>query len=114
MPKNNDVANIALKTMHNDILKSNPNATLTTKKMRVVLREKFNDIHARNASWMFTQSQYDVVRSHFDDAYRAKIERASKRNAKASTSKAPRKSRVVRDDKANVDAVVINNELQDA
>lgn len=78
-----ETASIVLKTLHNDILRDNPNATVTTKSMRVWLRANMNDVHDRNASWIFTQSQYDRVRSHFDPAYRARIERAAKRNAKS-------------------------------
>jgi hypothetical protein len=78
----NDDANIVLKTIHNDIMKSNANATLTTKQMRVWLRANMRDINERNKTWMFTQSQYDVVRSQFDVAYREKLKRDEKRNAK--------------------------------
>lgn len=110
---NNDRATIALKTMHDDIMRDDATFTRTTKQMRVVLRAMFNDIHERNASWTFTQSQYDRVRSHFDAKYRAKLERASKRNTtkRATTS---RKSRVVRDDTNDTNAIVVNNELHDA
>src|SRR3546814_5460199 len=45
-----------------------------------------------NATWIFTQSQYDIVRSHFDAKYRARIERAAKRE-----NATPRKSRPKRD-----------------
>lgn len=70
---------IVLKTLHDDIVKSNPSTTLTTKKMRVVLRAKANDIHAKNSSWTFTtQSDYDRVRSMFDPAYASRIAKASK------------------------------------
>jgi hypothetical protein len=98
-----ETPSIVLKTIHDDILKANANSTITTKSMRVWLRTHMRDAHSHNASWLFTQSQYDVVRSHFDATYRAKIERASKRNA---TTRTPRKSRVIDDNN-----VVVNNEL---
>jgi hypothetical protein len=71
---------IVLKTIHDDIMRDNANATITTKKMRARLRVEMREIHIANSSWIFTQSQYDVVRSMFDHAYNAKIERANKRN----------------------------------
>ena len=94
---------IVLKTIHNDIMRDNANATLTTKQMRAKLRVVMNDVHVRNSSWIFTQSQYDDVRAMFDASYRAKIERAQKRNAK--TNATPRK----RNAKTNVDVVETNN-----
>lgn len=105
----NEIANIALKTLHDDIMRDDATFTRTTKQMRVVLREKFAHIHDRNASWIFTQSQYNDVRSHFDAKYRAKLERANKRNA---TTRTPRKSRVIATPDAT--AIVVNNELHDA
>lgn len=84
--------NIALKTIHDDIMRDNANATITTKKMRVWLRANARDFaHAHNASWMFTQREYDVVRSQFDVKYASKIERASKRNTQSNDT--PRKAR---------------------
>lgn len=76
------VATIALKTIHNDIMKSNANATCTTKSMRVWLRANMRDVHAHNNAWMFTQNEYDRVRAHFDAKYRATLERATKRNTR--------------------------------
>lgn len=110
---NNATSNalIPLKSLHNDIVRDNPDFTRTTKQMRVVLREKFADIHERNASWSFTPSQYDRVRAHFDPKYAARIERANKRNAKTRT---PRKSRVIADNANATSAAVVNNELHDA
>ena len=113
--KSNETPSIVLKTMHNDIMRDNANATITTKKMRVWLRANMNDIHERNASWIFTQSQYDIIRSHFDATYRAKIERANKRNAKsndATTTRATRKTRAKSNDVANVDANATNDATQ--
>lgn len=100
-----ETPSIVLKTLHDDIMRDNANATVTTKKMRVWLRANMNDIHERNASWIFTQSQYDIVRSHFDAKYRERIERANKRNAKSNdaTTNAKRNTRK-RDTTTNVDA----------
>lgn len=82
---------IVLKTLHDDIVKSNPNTTLTTKSMRAKLRvvAATDPVvnHVRNSSWIFTQSQYDHVRAMFDAPYAAKMTRAAKRNT---TSRKPR------------------------
>jgi len=75
----NAIPTIVLKTIHDDIVRANANTTLTTKMMRAKLRVVMNDVHVRNSSWIFTTSQYDVVRAMFDATYRAKIERAQKR-----------------------------------
>lgn len=65
---------VVLKSLHDDIVRANPTTDLTTKKMRVTLRAKMSDVHARNSSWVFTtQSDYDRARSLFDAAYAAKI-----------------------------------------
>lgn len=77
--KSNEIPTIVLKIIHDDIMRANANATLTTKQMRAKLRVTMNEIHVRNSSWIFTQSQYDIVRAMFDATYRAKIERADKR-----------------------------------
>lgn len=98
----NETPSIVLKTIHNDIMRDNANATITTKQMRAKLRVVMNDVHVRNSSWIFTTSQYDVVRAMFDDVYRAKLERAQKRNAKSNAS--PRKART----KSNVDATNVD------
>jgi len=95
-------ATIVLKTLHDDIMRDNPNSTLTTKRMRVWLRANMRDSHDHNASWLFTQSQYDTARSHFDPAYRAKLERAAKRNAK-SPAATTRKRRAKTNDVLNVE-----------
>jgi hypothetical protein len=106
-----ETPSIVLKTIHDDILNANANATITTKQMRIWLRANMRDVHVHNASWLFTQSQYDVVRAQFDVAYRAKIERAMKRETRSHV--APRKCKsksidvvveVVNDDTSNVDA----------
>lgn len=83
------VATIALKTLHDDIMRDNANATITTKKMRVMLRKSYAHIHEHNNSWMFTQNEYDEIRSIYDAKYRAKIERATK--VKTSSRVKPRK-----------------------
>lgn len=77
--QSNETPSIVLKTIHDDIMRDNDNATITTKQMRVWLRAHMRDIHIHNSSWVFTQSQYDVVRAQFDAKYRAKLERAQKR-----------------------------------
>lgn len=106
--KNNTTSNatpsIVLKTLHDDIMRDNANATITTKKMRVWLRANMRDVHEHNATWIFTQSQYDIVRSHFDSAYRAKIERAMKR-----ANATPRKPRAKKND-AKTPVVETSNE----
>lgn len=73
-----EAATIVLKTIHNDIMKANPTSTITPKKMRVLLRQKMSEVHARNASWTFTASQYDQVRSMFDPAYAKKVAKPAK------------------------------------
>lgn len=92
---NVETRNIVLKTIHDDIMRDNANAIITTKKMRVWLRANVHQFaHAHNASWMFTQREYDIVRSHFDPKYGAKIERANKRNTNANDApKTTRKRR---------------------
>lgn len=81
--KSRETPSIVLKTLHNDIMRDNANATITTKKMRVWLRANMRDVHDHNASWIFTTSQYDVVRAQFDAKYRERIERAMKRETNA-------------------------------
>ena len=81
---------VVLKVLHDDIVRANPSTDLTTKKMRVTLRAKMSDVHARNSSWTFTtQSDYDRARSLFDAAYAAKIAKPARapraRKAKATT-----------------------------
>lgn len=73
---------IALKTIYDDIMRDNKNSTLTTKKMRAKLRVALRDAHDHNASWMFTQSQYDVVRSMFDASYAQRVARRAKRETR--------------------------------
>lgn len=87
MSRKTENPTIVLKTVHDDIMRANPNATITTKQMRAKLRATMNDVHVRNSSWIFTQSQYDTVRSMFDPAYRAKIERAAKRSTRKPRAK---------------------------
>lgn len=96
--KSRETPSIVLKTIHDDIMRDNANATITTKRMRVWLRANMRDVHEHNASWIFTQSQYDVVRSHFDAKYRARIERAAKRE-----NATPRKRNAKSNDVANVE-----------
>lgn len=110
--QSNEMPSIVLKTIHNDIMRDNPNATITTKQMRAKLRVVMNDVHVRNSSWIFTTSQYDDVRAMFDASYRERIERRNKRNAKSNATPRKRnaKSRV---DASNVD-VASNVETNDA
>jgi hypothetical protein len=75
---------IALKTIIADIHRDNKNATITTKKARVKLRAAMKSEHDHNASWMFTQSQYDAVRSMFDPAYAQRIARRVKQSTRKS------------------------------
>ena len=98
----NELPTIVLKTIHDDIMRANANATLTTKIMRAKLRVTMNNVHIRNSSWIFTQSQYDVVRAMFDAIYRAKIERASKRDTSS------RKRVAKTNDVANVETSIDN------
>ena len=84
--KSREIPTIVLKTLHNDIMRDNANATITTKKMRVWLRANMRDVHDHNATWIFTQSQYDDVRSQFDAKYRERVERARKRDARAKSN----------------------------
>lgn len=114
----NEIPTIELKSIYRDIMNDNPTSTLTTKKMRARLRVEMRDVHIHNASWVFTQSQYDVVRSMFDNAYRERIERANARNAKrnAKSNDAPkttRKARAKSNDVVNVDATT-NDATNDA
>lgn len=99
--KSRETPSIVLKTIHDDIMRDNANATITTKRMRVWLRANMRDVHEHNASWIFTQSQYDIVRSHFDAKYRERIERAAKR-ANATPRKRNAKSNVETSNDANV------------
>ena len=103
--KSNETPSIVLKTIHDDIMRDNANATITTKRMRVWLRANMRDVHEHNASWIFTQSQYDIVRSHFDAKYRARIERAAKRE-----NATPRKRRAKTNVETSNDANVTTNE----
>lgn len=76
-----ETPSIPLKRIHDDIMRDNKSSTLTTKKMRAKLRVALRDVHDHNQSWLFTQSQYDVVRSMFDNAYAQRIARRVKRDA---------------------------------
>lgn len=81
------VRTITLKTCHDDIMRENKNATITTKRMRVWLRANMRDVHEHNNAWVFTQNEYDRVRSHFDPKYRAMIERKAKTQSRARPSR---------------------------
>lgn len=79
--------NIVLKSIHNDIMTDNPDATLTTKQMRAKLRVARREAHVKNTSWVFTSDEADDVRAMFDDDFRAKLERRRKRNNRKTTTK---------------------------
>ena len=85
---------IVLKTLLDDIVKANPQSTLTTKKMRVVLRAKMNDVHTRNSSWIFTDAEYARARSLFDPAFADRQTKAAKRAAKPAKVATPKPAKV--------------------
>lgn len=87
--KTNETPTIVLKTIERDIHRDNKNATITCKKMRVKLRAtpSMMKIHEKNSSWIFTQSQYDDVRSMFDAQYAQRIANRAKRDAKKNDTK---------------------------
>ena len=107
--KSNETPSIVLKTIHDDIMRDNANATITTKRMRVWLRANMRDVHEHNASWIFTQSQYDIVRSHFDAKYRASCERRAKRDAKTNVTPRAKRNAKSNDVVANVDDAQTND-----
>ena len=86
---NNDDARCVLKSLHDDIVRSTNNETLTTKMMRIWLRANMRDAHIHNASWTFNQKQYDVARSHFDPKYAASIKRAPRKPRAKTNDVAP-------------------------
>lgn len=104
---NVEIATIALKTIHDDIMKDNVNSTLTTKMMRTWLRTHMRDVNARthNQSWLFTSSQRHDIMMKYNAKYRATIERDAKRATKSNATPRVRKSRVI-DDATHV----VNNE----
>lgn len=99
--QSNERPTILLKTLHDDIMRDNKNATITTKQMRAKLRATptTRDIHTHNASWIFTQSQYDIVRSMFDASYAQRIARRAKRDT---SSRQRVKAQTQSNDVANV------------
>lgn len=84
---------ITLATMINDIHRDRKNATITTKKARVYLRANHANIHERNAAWVFSQSEYDAIRAHFDPKYasvaKSRATRAARKNAPANVTPEP-------------------------
>lgn len=117
--KTNETPTIVLKTVINDICRDNPdhvwnNATYdVSKRVRVWLRANMRDVHEHNASWIFTQSQYDFVRSHFDAKYKTKLERAQKRETKSNDApKTTRKRNTKKNDATSIDATQSNDETQ--
>lgn len=88
--KSNERPSIVLKTIYDDIMRDDKTSTLTTKQMRAKLRATptMREIHTHNATWIFTQSQYNDVRAMFDPKFAQRQARASKRNT-SSRVKAP-------------------------
>ncbi len=97
---------IALKTIHDAIIRDNPTSTLTTKKMRVKLRATpaMREIHVHQMSWLFTTTRANEIRAMFDATFakreHERVARETKRNAKSND--APRAKRVVKTNVANV------------
>ena len=73
-----------LKAIIQDVAKDTPTFTRTDKQVRATLRTKLADRHAKNTSWIANnQTEYDRIRSAFDDAYATKLAAARKRTPKA-------------------------------
>lgn len=71
---------VALKSIYDDIMKSNPNATCNPKSMRVKLRVARRDDHDRNAAWAANnQREYDAIRSLFDAPYAASLTKPTRK-----------------------------------
>lgn len=105
--QSNETPSIVLKTIYDEHMNDNKNSTLTTKKMRARLRVEMRDVHIRNSSWIFTQSQRDVVRAMFDASFASRMIARDKRNAKTNARKVNVKTNdanVDANDNANVDA----------
>jgi hypothetical protein len=74
---------IVLKTIINDVAKSDKTFTMNEKQIRARLRSRFADTHAKNTSWVANNArEYDAIRSSFDAAYAASRTRAAKREQK--------------------------------
>lgn len=86
---NVEIPTIALKSLHDEIMRDNANCTTTTKIMRTWLRVHMRDAHTHNSSWLFTSSQRHDVMMKFNAKYRATIERDAKRATKSNAT--PRK-----------------------
>ena len=88
--KSNERPTIVLKTIIDDICRDNKIDNIDAKKVRAKLRAtpSMREIHTHNASWIFTQSQYDVVRSMFDAKYAQRIAQRAKRETKSRVVKA--------------------------
>lgn len=86
-----------LKAIIQDAAKDNPKFSRTDKQVRATLRAKLSDKHTKNTSWLaHNQTEYDRIRSAFDDAYATKLASARKRPAKSTT--------VAKEDATKVDA----------
>ena len=103
-----ETRDIVLKTIHNDIMKSNANATIDTKKMRVMLRKEYAHIHAHNNAWVFTQNEYNEIRARYDAKFAKSLTQTN------ATPKRARKSRVIVDNVNDTNDVVTNNETINA
>lgn len=99
--KSNERPTIVLKTILDDICRENKIDNIDAKKVRARLRATptMREIHTHNASWIFTQSQYDVVRSMFDAKYAQRIAQRAKRATSTRVVKAKTQSH---DDVTNV------------
>ena len=99
--QSNERPTIVLKTIIDDMTRDNKRE-YDAKKIRARLRATptMREIHTHNASWIFTRSQYDIVRSMFDEAYAQRIARANKR-----ASNAQRKARTQSRDDAQTNVV---------
>lgn len=94
---------IVLKTVLNDIIKSTPTSTETTKSLRAWCRVNLKG-HDKNAPWELTPTQIDQIRMAKDPNYAKKMMKVSK----------PRAATKIADKKSGAEAKVINNELQNA
>lgn len=81
--QSNERPTIVLKTVIDDMTRDNKRE-YDAKKIRARLRATpaMREIHTHNASWIFTQSQYDVVRAMFDERYAQRVAQRAKRETK--------------------------------
>lgn len=75
---------IVLKTIIDDAMRDNTINDDNAKKIRAKLRVAFRDTHAKNTSWVATNTrEYDAIRCAFDVAYATRIANARKRASKS-------------------------------